>query len=163
MTYLTTPQSLLSAFLGAGAQLTTVCFLLLGLSMIGILYPEQLGSMYTAGLVIFSLASAVAGAVSARFYKQFGGEQWSRNLVLSAIIFAGPLSVLSVAADLIARYYHSTSALPVIAGIEILLIWSLIGTPLTILGGIAGRRLAGEFSAPVRTKNAPREIPSLPL
>jgi hypothetical protein len=37
---------------------------------------------------------------------------------------------------------------------------SLLGqVPLTFTGGILGKRFAGTFYAPVRTKNAVREIP----
>jgi len=133
------------------------------LSVIGWLYPEQIGSLYTSGIVIFALASTVAGAVSAGFYHKLQGEKWARNILLAATLFAVPTSIVSVSADIIARYYHSTSALPISTAIEIFAIWLFIGFPLTIFGGISGRRMAGPFSAPVRTKNAIREIPSAPL
>jgi hypothetical protein len=38
----------------------------------------------------------------------------------------------------------------------------IVGFPLTLIGGIAGKRLATPFYAPVRTKNFPREIPPIP-
>ena len=37
-----------------------------------------------------------------------------------------------------------------------------VGFPLTILGGIMGKNLAGNFDAPCRTKNIAREIPPAP-
>lgn len=154
---------LISSFLGVGAQLLTVCFLLVVLSCIGLLYPEQIGSLYSAGIFVFAFACVVAGLVSAGFYKKLEGEYWARNIILAGTLFTIPASLVSIIADLIARYYHSTSALPVMTGIKIFLIYVIIGLPLTIVGGIAGRRLAGPFSAPVRTKNAIREIPSVPL
>jgi len=156
-------KNLLSALLGVGAQLFVVAFLLLVLSVAGLVYPEQVGSLYTPGLIIFALASGVAGLISAYFYKQLQGEKWARNILLAAFLFVGPVTVITAAADLIARFYHATSALPISTGIEIGLIWVVIGLPLTILGGITGRRIAGEFSAPVRTKGAVREIPSVPF
>lgn len=38
----------------------------------------------------------------------------------------------------------------------------LVGFPLNIIGGIAGKRSAGNFEAPCRTKTFPREIPAIP-
>ena len=43
------------------------------------------------------------------------------------------------------------------------MIWLLVGVPLCVLGGIAGKNTAGDFNAPVRTKNFPREIPHIPF
>lgn len=37
-----------------------------------------------------------------------------------------------------------------------------VGFPLTVLGGIMGKNLAGNFDAPCRTKNIAREIPPAP-
>merc|ERR1711915_526519 len=44
----------------------------------------------------------------------------------------------------------------------ILLIWTLVTSPLLVLGGIAGKNSRAEFQAPCRTTKYPREIPSLP-
>ena len=37
-----------------------------------------------------------------------------------------------------------------------------VGFPLTVLGGIMGKNIAGNFDAPCRTKNIAREIPPAP-
>ena len=39
---------------------------------------------------------------------------------------------------------------------------SLVGFPLTILGGIMGKNIGGGFEAPCRSKNIAREIPPAP-
>ncbi len=57
---------------------------------------------------------------------------------------------------------QSTAALPFGTIVIILLIWSLVTIPLTVLGGIAGKNSKTEFAAPVRTTKYPREVPELP-
>ena len=37
-----------------------------------------------------------------------------------------------------------------------------VGYPLTVIGGIFGKNWANGFDAPCRTKNIPREIPTVP-
>ena len=43
-----------------------------------------------------------------------------------------------------------------------LLLSPAVGFPLTVLGGILGKNMAGGFDAPCRTKNIAREIPPSP-
>ena len=40
----------------------------------------------------------------------------------------------------------------------ILVLWSLVTIPLTVLGGIAGKNAGAEFDAPTRTNKYPREV-----
>lgn len=58
------------------------------------------------------------------------------------------------------NYYHCYHHL---LRLQILLIWLIVGFPLTVLGGILGRKAAGAFDAPTRTKSIHREIPEVPL
>lgn len=43
--------------------------------------------------------------------------------------------------------------------IVLMLVWIIIGYPLTIIGGIFGKNTTSAFNAPCRTKNIAREIP----
>ena len=56
----------------------------------------------------------------------------------------------------------STQALPFSTVILLMLVWFLIGFPLTIVGGIMGKNTSADFDAPCRTKNIVREIPRQP-
>jgi transmembrane 9 superfamily protein 1 len=60
------------------------------------------------------------------------------------------------------RYTGSTQALPFTTIILIMLIWLCLGFPLTVLGGILGKKNASSFDAPCRTKPVVREIPPIP-
>lgn len=62
----------------------------------------------------------------------------------------------------VAIAYSATAALPFGTILVIVLIWTLVTSPLLVLGGIAGKNSKAEFQAPVRTTKYPREIPPLP-
>eukprot|EP01104_Vermistella_antarctica_P015995 TRINITY_DN5360_c0_g1_i1.p1 TRINITY_DN5360_c0_g1~~TRINITY_DN5360_c0_g1_i1.p1 ORF type:complete len:590 (+),score=143.91 TRINITY_DN5360_c0_g1_i1:203-1972(+) len=154
-------KSLFSSLLGCGAQFLLLAFVILTISLLGVFHPGDHGSMYTAVVVTYALTSVVAGAVSAGFYKKLGGERWAWNIVLTATVYAVPLFLVNTVINSITAVYHTTSHINF--GVVLLLvgIWTFIGFPLTVAGGIAGRRIAGPFAAPCRTKNFPREIPAV--
>ncbi|GMY24834.1 Transmembrane 9 superfamily member 3 like [Fagus crenata] len=58
--------------------------------------------------------------------------------------------------------YNATVALPFCTIVVIVLIWTLVTSPLLVLGGIAGKNSKAEFQAPCHTTKYPREIPPLP-
>jgi len=154
-------KNLFSSFLGIGAQFMSVVLGILILALLGMFYPNNGGNMYTAAIVLYALTSALSGFTAARMYKQLGGERWAWNIILTATLFAGPLFLAFSYVNSVAIYYHVTVSLPFLTILEIISIWAFVGFPLTVVGGIAGRRIAGTFEAPCRTKNFPREIPPI--
>lgn len=100
--------------------------------------------------------------MSATFFKQFGGDKWAWNIVLVATLYFVPVFLIFCWNNSIAMGYDVTAAVPAGTIVTILLILVLVGFPLNFVGGIAGRRAAGDFEAPCRTKNFPREIPPIP-
>ena len=85
-----------------------------------------------------------------------------RNLLLTGCLFCGPLFLMFCFLNTVAIAYNATAALPFGTIVVIVLIWTLVTSPLLVLGGIAGKNSKAEFQAPVRTTKYPREIPSLP-
>lgn len=85
-----------------------------------------------------------------------------RNLLLTGCLFCGPLLLTFCFLNTVAIFYSATAALPVGTIAVILLIWTLVTSPLLVLGGIAGKNSKAEFQAPVRTTKYPREIPPSP-
>jgi len=155
-------KNLFSSFYGIGWQfLIIVCGILL-LSLFGMFYPNNGGNMYTAGIILYALTSCISGFQSAKMYKNMGGDKWAWNIVLTATLFIVPLLSVVFLSNTVAVTWHSTVALPILTILEVLTIWLFVGFPLTVIGGIAGRRLSGPFEVPCRTKNFPREIPPIP-
>jgi len=155
-------KNLFCACFGAGAQFLCIAVGILLLALVGMFYPGSRGSLYTAAIVLYALTSAIAGAVSGNFFKKLGGTKWAWNIVLTASLYAAPFFLIFCFVNTVALSYGVTTAVPFWAIIAVLLLWLCIGVPLTVIGGIAGKRWNGEFEAPCRTKNFLREIPSVP-
>lgn len=147
---------------GSGAQMLAVAVGLFGLSFTGTFHPENGGAVYVAAIVLYALAASVGGFYASRLYRQLGGVRWAWPVVITATLFPAPLFVVFVFVNFVAVGYGSTAALRFVAILQVLAIYALVGVPLTVIGGIVGRRTAGSFAAPCRTKNAVREVPPAP-
>jgi hypothetical protein len=154
--------SLFCAVIGSGTQLFAMVFAVFVLALIGVFYPYNRGALLSASLVLYALTSGIAGYVSANQYRQMGGENWVRNVLLTVGLFCGPMFLCFCFLNTVAIAYRSTAALPFGTIVIILIIWMLVTLPLTVLGGIAGKNAVTQFNAPTRTTKYPREIPPLP-
>ncbi|OIV91666.1 hypothetical protein TanjilG_26519 [Lupinus angustifolius] len=155
-------KSLFSAALGSGTQLFTLTIFIFMLALVGVFYPYNRGALFTALVVIYALTSGIAGYTATSFYIQLEGSNWVRNLLLTGCLFCGPLFLMFCFLNTVAIAYSATAALPFGTILVIVLIWTLVTSPLLVLGGIAGKNSRAEFQAPVRTTKYPREIPPLP-
>ncbi|XP_050258700.1 transmembrane 9 superfamily member 3-like [Quercus robur] len=155
-------KSIFAAALGSGTQLFTLTVFIFVLALVGVFYPYNRGALFTALVVIYALTSGIAGYIATSFYCQLEGTNWVRNLMLTGCLFCGPLFLMFCFLNTVAIAYNATAALPFGTIVVIVLIWTLVTSPLLVLGGIAGRNSKAEFQAPVRTTKYPREIPPLP-
>jgi len=155
-------RSLLCSLLGNGSQFLTLSLGIIIMALFGLFNVHRHGSMNTAAVLLYALTCFVSGFVSNSFYKQISGDKWAWNLVLTASMFSVPFFLIWCIINTVAWYNHSTQALPFTTVILLMLIWLLVGFPLTVLGGIFGKNWTSGFDAPCRTKNIPREIPSKP-
>ncbi|KAB2604593.1 phagocytic receptor 1b [Pyrus ussuriensis x Pyrus communis] len=155
-------KSLFAAAHGSGTQLFTLTIFIFMLALVGVFYPYNRGALFTALVVIYALTSGIAGYTATSFYCQLEGKNWVRNLLLTGCLFCGPLFLTFCFLNTVAIVYSATAALPFGTIVVIALIWTLVTSPLLVLGGIAGKNSKAEFQAPVRTTKYPREIPTLP-
>lgn len=155
-------KSLFAAALGTGTQLFTLVIFIFMLALVGVFYPYNRGALFTALVVIYALTSGIAGYSAASFYYMIEGKNWVKILVLTGSLFSGPLFLTFSFLNTVAVAYNSTAALPFGTIVVIFLIWTLVTSPLLVLGGIAGKNSQSEFQAPCRTNKYPREIPKLP-
>ncbi|KAF2316652.1 hypothetical protein GH714_041993 [Hevea brasiliensis] len=155
-------KSFFAAALGSGTQLFTLTVFIFILALVGVFYPYNRGALFTALVVIYALTSGIAGYTATSFYCQLEGKNWVRNLLLTGCLFCGPLFLTFCFLNTVAIVYSATAALPFGTIVVILLIWTLVTSPLLVLGGIAGKNSKAEFQAPCRTTKYPREIPQLP-
>ncbi|CAN4087567.1 unnamed protein product [Withania somnifera] len=155
-------KSLFAAALGCGTQLFTLTIFIFLMALVGVFYPYNRGALFTALLVIYALTSGVSGYISTSFYCQLEGTNWVTNLVRTGCLFCGPLALTFCFLNSVAVSYSSTAALPFGTIMLIVLMWTLVASPLLVLGGIAGKNSRTDFQAPCRTTQYPREIPVLP-
>lgn len=157
-------NTLFFAFIGLGVQSVAIMFSILIMYLLGLLTASgNDGTTYVAAIMLYAFTSALGGYVSARYYKQFGGKHWTWNLILVATLYTIPLLIVFAFVNTVAIVYHSTVAVPFSTILIIVGLIAGIGFPLTLVGGFAGRRQAGEFTAPCRTNSVPREIPPGPI
>lgn len=116
------------------------------------------GAIMTSLILSYVLTSFVNGFISARLYRQFGGKNWTWNIVTAALVFPAPLTVVFAFLNSVAWSNGSTAALPAATILIIAGLFLLVSFPLTIVGGIAGRNMAADFEAPCRTKKVAREV-----
>lgn len=67
----------------------------------------------------------LGGFVSGRMYKQFSGDRWAWNIVLTATLFAVPLVCVVAYANSVAIYFKVTAALPFLTILEVVSIYAL--------------------------------------
>lgn len=155
-------KSWLCAILGIGTQFLTLCFGIIGMALLGMFNVHRHGSMNTAAVLLYALTCCISGYVSSNTYKKISGTNWVWNIVLTSSLFSVPFFLIWSVINSVAWAHQSTQALPYTTIILLMLVWLIVGFPLTVLGGIFGKNWAVSFDAPCRTKNIPREIPSVP-
>lgn len=154
--------SLFCALNGAGAQLFVMLTVVLGSSLLGLVKPNKRGGVMTAIIMLYALTAGVAGYHSARLYRQLGGQRWVWNILLCVFSIPGPLLVVFSFLNSVAIWNDSSAALPFGTIMIVLALFMTVALPLTVIGGVIGRNMAGEFNAPCRTNKIAREIPKVP-
>ncbi|XP_077235779.1 transmembrane 9 superfamily member 3-like [Tasmannia lanceolata] len=152
---------LLCAVLGSGTQLLTLVFCIFFLAFLGIFYPFNRGALHTSLVLIYALTSVIAGYTATSFYTQWGGIKWAGVMLLTGLLFPGPLFLTFSVLNTIAVSNSATAALPFGTIVVILLIWLLVAIPLLTVGCTFGKIYSSEFHAPCATKRIPTEIPPL--
>jgi len=107
----------------------------------------------------FALLSFVGGAVSGHYYATNGGKNWIKTMALTAAFLPVVIFGLGFLLNFIAIGKRSLSSIPFSTMIVLVLIWSFIDLPLTLLGTILGKNWKGFTKPPCRISSLPRPIP----
>ncbi|XP_043473138.1 transmembrane 9 superfamily member 3 [Leptopilina heterotoma] len=149
---------LFSAFIGAGYQITVVVFSVIVFAILGELYTER-GSMLSTAIFVYAATSPINGYTGGGLYARMGGRIWIKQMLVSAFLI--PVLVCGTAffINFIAMYYHASRAIPFGSMVAVTCICIFVILPLTLVGTILGRNLAGTPDAPCRVNAVPRPIP----
>ncbi|XP_012286079.1 transmembrane 9 superfamily member 3 [Orussus abietinus] len=147
-----------SALVGAGYQVTVVVLSVIIFAILGELYTER-GSMLSTAIFVYAATSPINGYTGGGLYARMGGRVWIKQMLVCAFML--PLMVCGTAffINFIAMYYHASRAIPFGSMVAVTCICIFVILPLTLVGTILGRNLAGTPDAPCRVNAVPRPIP----
>eukprot|EP01083_Nonionella_stella_P095805 269085_1 len=156
---------LFCSIIGCGTQLLVLYICLLLLSLIGLFYPGNRGSIISSIIFVYCFTSGIAGHCSATLYREFGGRKWATLATTTACLFTLPFFVIFLCVNGIAWHYKSSAALPFIYIAAIFSLWLVVTAPLTIY---AARRVfktantnENVAAAKKTISKVPRQIPQL--
>ncbi|OZJ05864.1 hypothetical protein BZG36_00936 [Bifiguratus adelaidae] len=147
-----------SALVGTGNQLVVLVFFVILYTIIGDSYAER-ATILTATIFLYALTSGLAGYRSASIYAQYGGKDWIKNMLLTALLWPAMVSIVTAFINSVAIYYSSSRAIAFTVMLAMLAIWLFLCFPLTLLGAILGKNWAGQPNFPCRVNPIPRPIP----
>ncbi|KAJ2003307.1 hypothetical protein GGI04_003018, partial [Coemansia thaxteri] len=152
---------LLAPLLGTTVQVMYTFIVTIVLGGMGILSPSYRGGLLTTGIVVFLLMGGASGYYSGHLYKTWGGSNWFKNALMTALLVPALLMGAELGLNMFLWYKASSAAMPFSTIVLLFVLWLLIQLPLTLLGGWFGYRRQ-PYSEPVRTNSIPRAIPPLP-
>lgn len=152
----------LAPLIGSGCQLVFMSVSLLLLSTLGLLNPSFRGGFVSVGTGLFVFAGLFSGYFSSRCYKTFGGTNWRRNTVVTALLFPGFLFTSIFILNLFVWAQASSTALPFSTLLALLALWLLIQMPLVYVGSWYGFHHSPVYENPTKTSPVPRQIPLQP-
>jgi len=154
---------LLSALLGAGAQLFVLVLLCIILTIF--FYHDhpfyRRGTIVSIFLGLYAVTSVIAGFVSGGYYKRHGGKDFVSIMILTGAIFPSVIFTGAFLLNLIALSYSSLAHIPFGTMIIVFLIWLLVALPLTLIGTYVGRHYGDKNKGPpCRVTPFPKPIPT---
>ncbi|KAK2739199.1 hypothetical protein FQN57_006642 [Myotisia sp. PD_48] len=157
-----TYSGLLAPLVGSGVQLLFMAAGLLILSCLGVLNPSYRGGFVSVGVGLYIFAGIFSGYFSGRLYKTFGGQNWRRNTLITALLFPGLVFANVFVLNLFVWAQASSTALPFGTLISLACLWLLVQVPLVHAGGWVGYQKAKAWNHPTRTNAIQRQIPAQP-
>lgn len=149
---------MLSVFVGSGAQLFCMISITLIFASLGFLSPANRGALMTCAIVLYVCFGIVAGYVSARIYKMFGGLRWKTNILMTSFFVPGIVFGIFFVCNLILWGKESSGAIPFTTLLAVLALWFGVSIPLTFVGAYFGFKKR-PIEHPVRTNQIPRQVP----
>ncbi|WEW61544.1 hypothetical protein PRK78_007034 [Emydomyces testavorans] len=152
-------SGLLAPLVGSGMQLLFMATGLLALSCLGVLNPSFRGGFVSVGMGLFVFAGIFSGYFSGILYQTFGGKDWRKNTLITALLFPGLLFALVFVLNLFVWAQASSTAIPFSTLVALVALWLLIQVPLVYAGSWYGYERATPWEHPTHTNAIPRQIP----
>jgi transmembrane 9 superfamily protein 2/4 len=153
---------LLAPLVGSGMQLLVMFVGTVSLSALGVINPSWRGGYVSVGYFLFVCAGLFSGYFSARLYKTFGGQNWRKNTLITAVLFPGMLFALVFFLNIFVWAQSSSIAMPLGTLIALAFLWLFIQVPLVYLGSWVGYVKSKAWEPPTKTTLIARQIPAQP-
>lgn len=155
-----TPQHILffSSLVGTGTQLAFVALIVIIFAIVGDLYVGR-GSVLSTMIFVYAGTAPIAGYFGGGLYARNGGEEWIKQVLLTASLLPATVSGTGFMINFIAIYYRASRAIPFVTMMVLLCIWLCVILPLTLVGAVIGRNISGVADNPCRVSPIPRPIP----
>ncbi|XP_013794666.1 transmembrane 9 superfamily member 3-like [Limulus polyphemus] len=149
---------LFSSLIGCGYQIFIVAFSVIIFAILGELYTER-GSLLSTSIFVYAATSPVNGYFGGSLYSRMQGKRWIKQMVFSAFMLPALICGTAFLINFIAIYYHASRAIPFGTMVAVTCICLFVILPLTLVGTVLGRNLAGQPNYPCRINAVPRPIP----
>ncbi|CAF1001894.1 unnamed protein product [Rotaria sordida] len=153
---------LLSTLVGNGVQIAMTFLITLVFAALDFLSPDKPGALLTCLILCYVLLGTPAGYTSARLYKMFGGANWKKIALTTAITCPSLIFVILFVLNLVLWLNVSSATIPCTTFLALLALWFCISTPLVFIGAYLGFKRS-VYNNPVPINQIPREVPEQPF
>ena len=119
----------LAVAVGSGVQILGSCVCTLAIAGLGLVAPNQRGTLVQLLLFAYVLLGGAAGFVTARLYKFFRGLDWKWTTIMCAVAYPGFTFSVFLVVDLFLWKEKSSGAVPFGTMVRLLLLSMFVLTP----------------------------------
>lgn len=156
-----TSLTLFSVLVGTGHQLFIMVLSVILIAIVDKLYVSR-GAVMGILVGVYSLTCAVAGFASGRLFKQHGGRNWKRTMLLTAVLFPGACFAIVFVLNFVAIGYQALATLSLGTMLTMTALWALVALPLTVVGTVVGRNRTQKGKFPCQVNSIRRPVPDGP-
>ena len=153
---------LLTVLLGSGVQLFCTILVVLVLTCLNILSPNNGNDLFNGSMATYVVMGCAGGYMSGKFYKTMGGFDYRMAAISTGTFYPLLLFVLSSLIHLLVISNPTSHDVPMPTVATILSLWSFTSLPLVYIGFYLGYTRQ-RYEHPVRVNLIPRHIPQQPM
>jgi len=130
-------------------------------------FASQLSGIFTlnedlflsTAIFVYAATSPVNGYFGGGLYSRMGGKLWIRQMLIAAFLVPTMVCTTAFFINFIAMGYHASRAIPFGTMVAVASICIFVILPLTLVGTVLGRNMAGTPDYPCRVNAVPRPVP----
>ncbi|CAF3653507.1 unnamed protein product [Rotaria sp. Silwood1] len=126
------------------------------------LSPDKPGGLLTCLILCYVILGIPAGYTSARLYKMFGGTNWKKIALTTAVTCPSLIFLMLFFLNLLLWASVSSATIPRTTCSALLALWFCISTPWVFIGAYLGFKRS-VYKNPVPINQIPRQIPEQPF